>query len=179
MAAIPVYAYEILDYVHGGGQGTVYTFATAAPPSTMGVAGIKVSRYGHRLVGYFYPSSDVTAKVAESHGGDLVLFLTRTDGGEIGYSALEVIKGAPKIDGWGRFSWKAYEKYSCSSATTRQFCEKTGFILNSHFVQTRHKVGKILVSGTLGKPDEWRALAAATEKLGAPYVYAGRLPEHC
>ena len=72
-----------------------------------------------------------------------------------------------------------YKKYSCNSKEAKEFCEKAGFDLNVHFVKTRRKGDKILVSGTLGKPNEWRALAAAVEKLGAPYEYAGRLPEHC
>ena len=103
MNDVPVYAYTEIDYYGGGRQTTAYTFADAEPPNTVGVAGIQVSRYEHRLAGRFSPAAGVTAKVKESNGDDLLLFLAGADGGETGYTAFEVVQGAPEYDGLGEY----------------------------------------------------------------------------
>lgn len=62
--------------------------------------------------------------------------------------------------------------YSTTSELTRQVCETIGADFDIKFVKTMQRKGKIYVSGTLGKPDEWRWLHSKCIEHG--YIYTGR-----
>ena len=62
--------------------------------------------------------------------------------------------------------------YSTTSETTKAVCEKIGADFGIAFVKTMERDGKVYVSGTLGKPDEWQWLKSQCEENG--YIYKGR-----
>ena len=68
--------------------------------------------------------------------------------------------------------------YSTTSQLTERFCNEIGFLFSVRFVKTLKRNGKIFVSGTLGKPNEWQSLKRHVSRLGTfegcELVYKGR-----
>jgi hypothetical protein len=62
--------------------------------------------------------------------------------------------------------------YSTDSETTKEFCKSHGFLFSINFVATMKRGDKVYVTGTAGKPYEWKALEAACD--GETYIYKGR-----
>ncbi len=62
-------------------------------------------------------------------------------------------------------------RYSATSETTKEVCNKINFIFDIHFVETASKNGKTYVRGTCGKRNEFKDLKRACEENG--YIYAG------
>lgn len=62
--------------------------------------------------------------------------------------------------------------YSTTSELTKQVCKTIGAEFGVQFVKTMARGGKVYVSGTLGKPEEWAWLEAKCREAG--YVYRGR-----
>ena len=63
--------------------------------------------------------------------------------------------------------------YSTTNDTTKDVCEKTGFIFSVQFVETMKRGNNIYVRGTAGKRDEFLALKQSCNKHG--YIYAGKV----
>jgi hypothetical protein len=61
--------------------------------------------------------------------------------------------------------------YSVKSKTTKEVCERLGFISDIHFVKTMKRNNKIYVSGTCGKEHEFLELKKAAKEAG--YIYSG------
>lgn len=61
--------------------------------------------------------------------------------------------------------------YSTDNEVAKEVCRTLGFIFQARFVEAARRGGKTYVRGTLGKPDEFRALRAACREHG--YIYTG------
>jgi hypothetical protein len=62
--------------------------------------------------------------------------------------------------------------YSTKSKVTREVCERLGYTFEIRWVKAMRRNGKTYVSGTAGKPEEWRKLWQDCERVG--YIYKGR-----
>jgi hypothetical protein len=61
-------------------------------------------------------------------------------------------------------------KWSTTNSLSREVCAEIGFIHNTQFVEVTQNDGLVYVRGTLGKPDEFRALEVACRERGFVYL---------